>query len=597
MKLAPKKTMSSQSLFLSGNISSPKNVPPVIRRTLKDHLENVSGSDRFEPGGSRVILPGGRKPVEVVKPTLDVKVVQQLADINPKDLRASPGGLAQLPWSSFSRLSSAQKTILRRCALWAMESSEQAIQYIGEPAASSLAFMAPILEKFPMATPLASGKLRGNKHWMGAMIKRCPELIYCATSRLLDDADFVAPALRQNSLLIRFISERLQDDGDFLVEFLKSGPAGAFYISPRLRQDDDFMRPLAHWSPFGFGASSESLRDDRALALKTVSRFGGMYSSEYLPDAIWRDREVALAAIRGHGEAIRHVPSDLINDYSFLLEAVTENYTVIENVPPFLLGNEEALTEAGKANALIFFSDAISLEMKQRIFSSSPEIEKDFVFFQEGLQNLGIHHVARIPHAATLRGIINNRTSDNLDSGMKNALVVFPKDDWNDVFKTNSIRNLHEGQGYRVTYVEVANDEEFLEAARTSGEKNPIDLLIVAGHGTPTRLAFGEAEPAYLELKHEERFLDFSDASQLKALPEFMAPESKMVLKSCSAGRGGAGANNLARFLHDLMPYTTVFGATHPMNNTLELDSRGEFISPGFWLSAEGTTIIAPKTR
>ena len=175
-----------------------------------------------------------------------------------------------------------------------------------------------------------------------------------------------------------------------------------------------------------------------------------MYSRDYLPDSLWTNRSLALLGLRTRP---RHsTGAAALSSRPIFLEAVRENFTILDYLPPSLLENEQALTVAGRENPLIFFSDAISSDMKIQIFKNNPELESEYQFFKTSTKQLGISNLRRITHAPTLKALIENRVQNIMGEGQKRAVVIFPKSDWNRAFETNSIRELHNSGNYHVRY-------------------------------------------------------------------------------------------------------------------------------------------------
>jgi len=123
------------------------------------------------------------------------------------------------------------------------------------------------------------------------------------------------------------------------------------------------------------------------------------------------------------------------------------------------------------------------------------------------------------------------------------AVVVYPKSDHNNAFlKPKSIKQLID-RGYSVLYYEVASPQEMVEALR-DGTKNgqaPLSFLLVAGHGTPDSIQFGNAD-------NEEALLT-SDHIALKdgSLSQYFNPDAEALLISCSTGAVSSKGINMVQ--------------------------------------------------
>ena len=75
---------------------------------------------------------------------------------------------------------------------------------------------------------------------------------------------------------------------------------------------------------------------------------------------------------------------------------------------------------------------------------------------------------------------------------------------------------------------------------------SPWQFFTVAGHGTETTLSLGEKDLRTSKTEKDETYtLDLTDG-ELEQHLQHLDPKAVIFLNSCSTGKGGEGANNLA---------------------------------------------------
>ena len=133
------------------------------------------------------------------------------------------------------------------------------------------------------------------------------------------------------------------------------------------------------------------------------------------------------------------------------------------------------------------------------------------------------------------------------DSENPNALIVYPGSDYNGVFSgsrfsemTNVIKASYD------TRIVIANSEDELYKA-LDNTKN-IDLLVINGHGSKQELTLGQSSKP-----QELNFLDTSDY-EIKEHLRSLNNNAVIFLNSCSTGKGGKKAENLANLLANNSP-------------------------------------------
>lgn len=157
------------------------------------------------------------------------------------------------------------------------------------------------------------------------------------------------------------------------------------------------------------------------------------------------------------------------------------------------------------------------------------------------------------------------------------ALLLYTKRDWNDAFEFYPLadRFVEDGQ-YRVVYREVKNEDEMLRViSEISHDGNqPIDTLVIAGHGYSQGIALGGPDPRnYSRSYHamnEKDYLTTGDLTEKRfsKLYKYLKPEAQVLLYSCSTASGGEKTpyNFANQFTYSLRKSTTLYASEHPSN-------------------------------
>ena len=155
-----------------------------------------------------------------------------------------------------------------------------------------------------------------------------------------------------------------------------------------------------------------------------------------------------------------------------------------------------------------------------------------------------------------LKEIAKNRRDPNPD-GRPLAVVLNPKDDWNDAFySTSSIKNLL-ANGYKVVFFDnISNLAEAKKAFMQATEKESAQVLILRGHGSSNGIGFG--------INGQKRYegLDLSNVTNIQYLFPRFTNGANVVLESCSTGEDREAGDNIANALHRQLPEVNVWAAT-----------------------------------
>jgi len=138
--------------------------------------------------------------------------------------------------------------------------------------------------------------------------------------------------------------------------------------------------------------------------------------------------------------------------------------------------------------------------------------------------------------------------------------------------------------GFRVMLFEVGTDKEVvaaLQKATSAGQK--ADLIMFYGHGSPTSLALGSPDPRLARsgrpTQNDPGTITSADEPLLRQASGTLKPGGSIIAISCSLGKGGRDADNIAGLLRRVFRHAREGGIY-----TLGGDSPGEQI----WFTPAG---------
>lgn len=302
---------------------------------------------------------------------------------------------------------------------------------------------------------------------------------------------------------------------------------------------------------------------------------------------------VALEALTVNESILREVAPALRKDFAFMKRAVLAN--------PFVLLNEGENDWARKE-----FSKALPAAMRKKLLKD-PEVASAV----KGV----VDELARLPDLAPemfsmdrlfFREVRRNRLQPNAADLRPLAVVIYPTAD--DATGQFSLVQSTFVAKHRLMFFRVSSDVEAVHALKEATELRPAQLVVFGGHGSQHLLAFGADDPgrmspatqaridtlaqtekgraqlaAELERTNEDRYFDFTDADLLRPLADRVAHGAEVVLVSCSTGKGGEPARNLANFIHGIFPHASIVAPTKPVpNNGMIFDDQGAYQRPSF---------------
>lgn len=138
-----------------------------------------------------------------------------------------------------------------------------------------------------------------------------PGFPYDAIDKSLKNDDQFAYALwKKDSRSIRGFNSGLFDDLDFCREVLKRDPEWFHYMHNTLEKYPEFSLEMVTQYPFALKMLPQSLKLDKDFVLEAVSR-NGMVLQYNLINALYKDLDIILAAVKQNPEAYKFVPDAL----------------------------------------------------------------------------------------------------------------------------------------------------------------------------------------------------------------------------------------------------------------------------------------------
>ncbi len=141
-------------------------------------------------------------------------------------------------------------------------------------------------------------------------------------------------------------------------------------------------------------------------------------------------------------------------------------------------------------------------------------------------------------------GISAEEAANFKDTKKPNAIIIYPKSDYNHAFRGNGARDFFTRlkSGYDV-FVRVAETDFDIESI--IGKIPKVELLVLSGHGDAEGLMLGK--DSFFDL-FEEYAVDLSDTTQIATWMNQLEPNATIFLDSCSNAATRTGGNLATTF-------------------------------------------------
>ena len=373
-----------------------------------------------------------------------------------------------------------------------------------------------------------------------------------------DDYDLVFEAVSNNGCALEFACPDFQNDDNIVLTAIKNDYSNMYssfrYANDRLKRNKTFVSEVAKIDGRILDFADESFKKDRQIVMGAASNNKYANVLWFCDSSFKKDKDLVIAAVRQRGDNIEAADESLKNDKDVVLAAVDNNWNSLRFASSDLRKDrsfQRGLFDANY-NCLWYMIDPCS-----RIIDEYDKIV-------ENLDNINIEWITRF-NTLTAEAIIQNRANLSQVSGSPVALLVFPKKDHNGAFLYNESvptpAQLLE-RNYRVVFYEAGSENDLYYAMAETGEHNEISFLQIAGHGSYQSLDLGNFDSKFFP-SIENRFLDLSDEQEMKnlGLNNYLSSSCPILLESCSNGKGGKGAGNLADMMKRVFPNHPVFAA------------------------------------
>lgn len=477
---------------------------------------------------------------------------------------------------------------------------------------SNRAFLLELARLAPGAIAHAGRDVLDDDAFMRSLIASAPRCLSWASAAVRDDTAVVRAALARGADFDA--SPRLSADPDTVLIAMRAGVVWTVAVDPTLLKDPAFaLRAVAHAGARALSDFTDDVLSDPAVVavaladvcdvrqldtrikltdadrLSLLSRYG--WNAQSLGRARPLTKVEALAAVANTGGVFPHLPNALKADVDVALEAVVSMPQNLELLNKAML--DDAFLEKVFARSP-FALDAVP-DARDRFMKKRPALTAEHATLRARCTRLGIEWPERFRSQKSLLEVLDIRENAAGPDDRPSALVIAPKIDANSAFLANG--NFDRlTQAYRLFYFEAETDEDALLALRSvPGESSA--AVILAGHGTQEFLSFGAGDPARgkPDPGSERLFFDFTDADIITELGQRVAPGGRIILHSCSTGKGEAAEANLANLIAQGVPHATVQAPTRPTNGRYDVDATGVLTGPGFFGGVAETYTVAAR--
>lgn len=482
---------------------------------------------------------------------------------------------------------------------------------------------------------------------------RSPEATRDFPAALRNDRSVMAAAIRASrGRALEWAGPAVRDDVGLVADVVADEPSAFAFASHRLRADPAFVRqllPLAAEHPLrsALAHAAPELRASRAFAESMVDQYGALLGE--LDASLRADPLLAKRALRSSLEAINGLSAP-IDDKALMLELVAKNGSYLVKGSPQLKADPQVVEAAIRTAPLMgppasmpepdrtrldllavarwplrikFFdpadprtatlleaaaeADARVLGLVDRaevpagvrqalaaLAAKRPELARAAAALSARFDAQGIKRPERLGFPDTALQLLAAR-EENVPDGRPLAIAVYSPDDWNGALSSGHVEAL--ARGYRVLYFEANQDDGLVSALTRGTSAQKAELILLAGHGSRQRMALGADDPqAAAKVAPEALYLDTSDEAQVRAanLDERLEAGARVVLVSCSTGRGAPG-DNVAGMLARALPSARIIAPMVSTNEVIQVDAAGKFLDAGYEAGAGFTLELPPR--
>ena len=497
-------------------------------------------------------------------------------------------------------------------------------------------FILSAVKQDGLALQYADVSLKKDREIVFAAVNQNGWAFQFADESLKKDREFILSAVKQNGWALKFADGSLKKDREFILSAVRRNGGALEFADVSLKKDREIVLAAVKEDGYAYALqyADVSLKKDREIVLAAVKRYGG--ALQYADGSLKKDKEIVLAAVKLNGWPFQFADGSLKKDREFMLAAVKQNGWAFQFADGSLKKDREFMLAAVKVDGfalqyadvsfkkdkeivlatvnedgdalqyaddstktnLTFLEDAFNANFN--IYALMPEgIKSEFTERYEkilrDLKEVNIEFPGRFRSIRSVQEIIKNcRNLKEIDPRPL-AVCIYTKDDQMHAFEFNQQTEELVARGYRVFYFEARTDKEVYDALIRATTVKPAELLILAGHGTQTQIAFGADDPARSEIENEDKYIDVSDENEMreKGLSKYLAKNSVIILNSCSTGEGKEKAKNVASLMRAVFPESTIFAPTKPtFIRKFKYDKNGKIMDVIYSVGKENTYSI-----
>lgn len=150
---------------------------------------------------------------------------------------------------------------------------------------------------------------------------------YLQNQILREDADIAYAAIRNGmQYALRNLDKCFQDDIEMILEIAQTQAIFTEDIGKKARNNLDVMRACLRDEPFVLCDAGPDVLNDKSFVCDALKI--DWKNIEYVPETLRKDRAVAMAAVQGNGMALQYLDDKFLNDKEIVLAAVRSNTDV-----------------------------------------------------------------------------------------------------------------------------------------------------------------------------------------------------------------------------------------------------------------------------
>lgn len=461
----------------------------------------------------------------------------------------------------------------RQIVLLAVRENGLALQYASEEMKQDLEVVLTAAKEDARALLYTTAPFRANPELALQFIEANPETYIYFDRTLKENREIALAAIRKKGLLLKVLPPLFSNDREFVLTAVRQDGLALAYVAS-FQDDLEIVLEAVKESGLALQFASKRAQKDRNIAFAAVRQHGRAFTSTDL--SLRGDKELALLAVSRDEEMYREISRELQTDSSFLLQGLVRNIHLYDKLWLLLPDRRR----------LALWQGALRIA-ELRGVQFPPVAKNGYHDFIKYLREKGITNFPKRFHSfQTIYEVIKNREEpfDPKDQRPV-ALFLYNKDDHNRAFEARAyplIDTFVTHGRFRVLYYEVSDENEvisLLKSFQDNGKK--IHTLTLAGHGTPETLALGGADLG-LNLPNgdpfvETEYLDRDDFQEgdLDILKSVMAPHGQIFLYSCSNGKGGRDAKNIANGVAMTLPGVDILSMSNSSNiKRVEIDTN-----------------------